>query len=417
MTKALRTSVFFSALIILMTVTTNLLTSPGFLWCIYPVFGVLWWPLSVFYAGRKQPLNYALLGTALLFSLFLLTYLFASPGAHPWYLYPMLAAGWWPLSVWGAQAGPRRFSVAGGLYVILTVLVINLIASPSFWWWVYPAFFVLWWPVSVLLGERAKTMAFAVGSAAAAALFTVVMYFIHSPGQEPWFLYTLLPFAWWPVSKALSARVSQTRQSLIGVLVFAAYYTALAALLHMSDNLLALFAIVGAVWFLYALGISKHRDSVGFTAVNAVLLAGYFLAVHRVFTPDTHPWYWYTFFPLAGWVYASALRGRVFKPNSVLLASAAMLLYYGALNLLLLPSFPWAVFLTGPAAVAVISSVLCPQKTYFRYSIWASAAIIAYLWAVNLVITPHALWAPYPTFAMLWWPLSMWLLTRKVAEE
>ena len=416
MNKALRTSIVFSALIILTAVTTNLLTSPGFLWCIFPVFGVLWWPLSVYFARRRQPLLYALCGAALVIGLFVFTYAIASPGAHPWYLYPALGVLWWPLSVWGAQAGPRKFSVAGGLYVILTVLIVNLITSPGFWWWVYPAFFVLWWPLSVLLGERAKTMGFAVCSAAAAILFTIVMHRIQTPDALPWYLYSLLPFAWWPVSKFLYPRVSQTRMTLIGVLVFAAYYTALVALLHTMNHLLALFSLGGAVWLFYALGVSKYRDSAGFAAINAVLLAGYFIIVHRVFTPEAHPWYWYTFFPLAWWVFAEALRERAFKPRGVILSAAAMLVWYGALNLLLAPAVPWALFLAGPAAVAVICSVLCPRKAYLQLSVWTSAAIIAFTWAVNLAFTPHALWAPYTTFAMLWWPLSMWLHTRRTAD-
>ncbi|HPJ02277.1 MAG TPA: hypothetical protein PKU80_05510, partial [Candidatus Limiplasma sp.] len=100
MSKALRTALVYSLTIVAMVVTVNLLTSPGFLWCLFPVFGVLWWPLSAYFADKHRPLAFSLCGTALLTGLFLGTYLLASPGAHPWFLYPLLGVVWWPLSVW-----------------------------------------------------------------------------------------------------------------------------------------------------------------------------------------------------------------------------------------------------------------------------------------------------------------------------
>ncbi len=418
MTRALRTSLLLSPLIILTTVVVNLITSPGYLWCIYPVLGVLWWPVSAYFAGRRQPLRYALCGFALLFGLFFLTYLISSPGAHPWFVYPLLAAGWWPLSVWGAHKGARVFAQAATAYIIATVLLVNLLTSPGFWWWVYPAFFVLWWPLSVRLGERARTMSFATGSATAAFLFLVVMHRIQSPHALPWYLFALLPLFWWPISKVLLPRVGHARLTLISVIAFAAYYTALSGLLYAMSNLVAVFALGAAAWITYAVGISKYRDSAGFAALNAILLAGYFILMHRLVTPGAHAWYWYTFFPLVWWVYAAALGKKAFRPRPLVMSAMAMLLYYAALNRFLSPGAPWSLFLVGPAALAVIGSVFAGKRKPFAFSVWASAAIIAQVWLVNLVFTPRVIWAVYPTFALLWWPLSLWLhVSRTNAKE
>lgn len=397
---------------------TYLLTSPGaHPWFVYPVLGVLWWPMSAYFAGRKQPLPYALSGFALIAALFLALYLFASPSAHPWYLYPLLAALWWPLSVWGTQKGARAFSVAGGLAVILTLLAINLVASPSFWWWVYPAFFTLWWPVSVLLGKKAGTFAFALGSAAAASAFLAVMYFIQTPAAEPWFLYALPPLFWWPAGMLLKPRVNSLRMALIGVIVFAVYYTGLTALLHGVSSLLAVFLLAAGVWLVYAMGVSKYRDSFGFAAVNAAVLVVYFFTVHRLVTPDAHAWYWYAFFPLLWWPVSAELKERAVKPAAVLACAALFLLYYGALNLFLSPGTPWILFLTLPAAAAVIGALCGEKKAWVALSVWMTFAGVAYFAAINLVYTPHALWAVYPAFALLWWPLSMLLFGRKQKDE
>ncbi len=42
-------SIVGSLLIIGLVVFINLYITPQFLWCVFPVFGVLWWPLTAFF--------------------------------------------------------------------------------------------------------------------------------------------------------------------------------------------------------------------------------------------------------------------------------------------------------------------------------------------------------------------------------
>jgi hypothetical protein len=147
MPRNFRVAAFYWALIALSALTLNLLTSPRYLWCAYPVLGALWWPLSAYFRGSRQPLLFALCGAGLVTATFFIAYRISSPGAHPWYVYPMLCVFWWPLSVWGHAAGARRFSVVAAQYIILMALTINMITSPGFWWWLFPAALVIWWPL------------------------------------------------------------------------------------------------------------------------------------------------------------------------------------------------------------------------------------------------------------------------------
>lgn len=156
MPRKFRIAAVYAALISLSVIVLNLLSSPGYLWCIYPIFGILWWPLSAYFAGRRQPLEFALCGAALVSVMMFFGYLISSFGSHPWFLYPMLGVFWWPLSVWGARAGARRFSSTAAQYIILTVLVINLITSPGHWWWIYPAVCVVWWPIILHLSRYTR---------------------------------------------------------------------------------------------------------------------------------------------------------------------------------------------------------------------------------------------------------------------
>ncbi|MBO0995415.1 hypothetical protein IPU53_20665 [Bacillus sp. SD088] len=56
-----------------------------------------------------------------------------------------------------------------------------------------------------------------------------------------------------------------------------------------------------------------------------------------------------------------------------------------------------------------------PQKKKMRklnlgYSLWGSSLIIALVLFINLYYTPHTIWFVYPTFAILWWPLTMYFI-------
>lgn len=49
------------------------------------------------------------------------------------------------------------------------------------------------------------------------------------------------------------------------------------------------------------------------------------------------------------------------------------------------------------------------------YSVWGSVLIIALFVFINLYFSPGLIWYPFPVFALLWWPLTMffgWLKRR-----
>ncbi|UOQ44046.1 permease prefix domain 1-containing protein [Halobacillus salinarum] len=48
------------------------------------------------------------------------------------------------------------------------------------------------------------------------------------------------------------------------------------------------------------------------------------------------------------------------------------------------------------------------KKENLWYSIWGSGLIIALFLFINFYYTPDKIWFVYPTFAVLWWPLTMY---------
>lgn len=47
-------------------------------------------------------------------------------------------------------------------------------------------------------------------------------------------------------------------------------------------------------------------------------------------------------------------------------------------------------------------------KINLGYSIWGSLLIISLFMFINFYYTPKNIWFVYPTFAVLWWPLTMY---------
>lgn len=45
-----------------------------------------------------------------------------------------------------------------------------------------------------------------------------------------------------------------------------------------------------------------------------------------------------------------------------------------------------------------------------EFSFWGSGLIIAFFVFINVYYTPNVIWAIYPIFAILWWPLSMYFV-------
>ncbi|QAS51375.1 permease prefix domain 1-containing protein [Halobacillus litoralis] len=52
-------------------------------------------------------------------------------------------------------------------------------------------------------------------------------------------------------------------------------------------------------------------------------------------------------------------------------------------------------------------------KLNLWYSIWGSSLIIALFIFINFYYTPDVIWFVYPTFAVLWWPLSMYFYWKR----
>jgi hypothetical protein len=138
-----------------------------------------------------------------------------------------------------------------------------------------------------------------------------------------------------------------------------------------------------------------------------------FLIVENYMNSPNYPWFLYTIVPIV-WSPILVFLGKRAKTMTVaLIGSSSIILYYAILNMILSPLYPWVIF---PAFVVLwwpLAIYHAQKRTYFRFSIHASLLISIFFLSVNAISSPDTLWAVYPIFCVLWWPLSMYYFVYK----
>jgi hypothetical protein len=142
-------SVVGSFMILVFLTAINLMFSPSCLWVLYAAFPVVCWPVLVFLGRRAGRLPVAAAVSILAAVYYILLNKYCSPG-FLWFIFPMYAVMWWPLAIVFAKRGNAlSLSLAGTIWSILFFAVLNAVTTPFEIWAVYPIFALLWWPLSV----------------------------------------------------------------------------------------------------------------------------------------------------------------------------------------------------------------------------------------------------------------------------
>lgn len=100
-------------------------------------------------------LGFSIWGGVIITALFLFTNLYYTP-EHIWFVYPVFAVIWWPMSMffyWFSQKSGKSmsflYSVTAFALILALLLFMNFYYSPRSVWFIYPAFAVIWWPIAM----------------------------------------------------------------------------------------------------------------------------------------------------------------------------------------------------------------------------------------------------------------------------
>jgi len=171
------------------------------------------------------------------------------------------------------------------------------------------------------------------------------------------------------------------------------------------------------LWFLYAvfplllwpvvMYAGRQAANLPFAIAGSIIGIGYYLALNLFMSPG-HPWILYLLLPLVWWPVAIAFK-RIAKNIGFLFVSITVfIIYYGILNIFVSTGHPWSLYLIYPYAWAVIGMYYGPRRKGFALSVAATLITAVFVSIINLIYTPGTIWAIFPVFAIIWWPMSLY---------
>jgi hypothetical protein len=400
------------ALIIAYCLALNLWLTPHTFWAIHPMFIALWWPLGLYFTGKRDYKKFSVAGAALTVVYLIGCNLLTSP--YPWALYACFPVVWWPLAMYfGKRLGGFRFSVTGALCTLAWYGALNLWLTPGSPWILFIAFPVLWWPLSVFFfGRRSPHIYGAVMGALSIAFFAAVNL-IYSPGVF-WAFYPAFPLLWWPMT-LLFARKRAWRAYSVAASLAVIVFLAGVNLITSRAFLWFVFPALAILWWPLAMAFKGQHKPFGFSLAGAALAIATLLIINLM-TSRGFLWFVFPALAILWWPLAMAFKGK-HKPFGFSLAGAALAIAtLLIINLMTSRAFLWFVFpalaiLWWPATV-----FFAKRKSPFGFSIAGSLLVTALVISVNLITSPGFLWFVFPVFGVLWWPLGVYFHSARLCK-
>lgn len=144
-----------------------------------------------------------------------------------------------------------------------------------------------------------------------------------------------------------------------------------------------------------------------FSFVYSILFIIFLITINYLYSPS-HPWFLYAAFPVIWWPISLLFGNKAKTLTFAIITSICTIFYYSFLNFLLSPQYPWAIYPAFAVLWWPMSLYYVRKKNYFGLSVTASLLLIIFFISVNIISTPYIIWAVYPIFLVLWWPLSMY---------
>ncbi|MFD2043345.1 hypothetical protein ACFSTA_02985 [Ornithinibacillus salinisoli] len=158
--------------------------------------------------------------------------------------------------------------------------------------------------------------------------------------------------------------------------------------------------------------LMKKKEYTLFSILSSLGISIYLIVENFMSTPG-YPWFLYAVAPLAIYPILVILGKRAQTMPVAIIGSGSIIIYYLVLNLFLSPQYPWVIFPAFAVLWWPLTIYHVKRKAYVRFSIYASIFISVFFISVNAISSPHEIWAIYPIFVVLWWPLSMYFFVHK----
>lgn len=404
---ALAGAVLTSALLVVL----NLLTTPDILWFVYPVYAVAWWPLGVYLCRRKAYFTFAAAGSILTMAFLAATNLLTSPG-HLWFLYaapPLLCL---PAGVY-FRGRMHMLPVALGFCALITAYcaVVNLLLTPGHLWAIYPIYGTLWWPMSLFFAGRKAYRAFSAAGTAVTTAFLIAVNMLTS--AFPWALYACFPVFLWPAAMFFGKKLGGAKFSVIASLCLILWYGAL-NVFHSPGSPWSMFVAFPVLWWPLSVNFFGRRLPHIYALVMSALCIAFFSAVNAIYSPGAL-WALYPAFALIWWP-MTLLFARRHAWRAYSFASCALTIaFLAAVNIVTSPGFAWSAFPALGILWWPLAMCFKGKRKPFGFSVAGALLVIITLVAVNLITSPSFLWSVLAALGVLWWPAALYFTKRKSA--
>ena len=149
-----------------------------------------------------------------------------------------------------------------------------------------------------------------------------------------------------------------------------------------------------------------------YSIVCSALIITFLIVENYIYAPD-HLLFIYAIYPIIWWPILMYLDEKAKTLKTALIGCASTIIYYSILNMIVSPQYPWAIY---PAFLVIwwpLALYHAQRKTFVAFSVTATILISIFFITVNVVSSPSVIWAIYPIFVTLWWPLSMYFYVYK----
>ncbi|AJS58225.1 hypothetical protein [Paenibacillus sp. IHBB 10380] len=176
------------------------------------------------------------------------------------------------------------------------------------------------------------------------------------------------------------------------------------------------------IWFIYpSFAILQWPISIYFltkgklkhySAVTSLILISFLIIENMLNSPD-HIWFVFAIYPLLWWPILMYLGKYASTVTTAIIGSLCTIVYYAVLNSFYAPHYPWVIYPSFLVLWWPLAIYFEKNKQYFKFSIVACVLTSLFFITTNVISTENTIWAVYPIFAILWWPLSMYYYGKR----
>ncbi|OAB44387.1 hypothetical protein [Paenibacillus glacialis] len=161
-----------------------------------------------------------------------------------------------------------------------------------------------------------------------------------------------------------------------------------------------------SIYFL-AKGKLKH-----YSALTTAILIAFLIFENMLNSPD-HIWFVFAVYPLLWWPILMYLGKYRSSFTIAIIGSLCTILYYEMLNSFYAPQYPWVIYPSFLVLWWPLAIYYGRKKNHFNFSITATLLTAIFFITTNVISSPSTIWAVYPIFAIIWWPLSMYYFHKR----